>query len=102
MTPSRIFHWKWQKGKVCELTAHLQRGEGTEHCAANTQARWAVNTPLLPGRRGASTLGRHLFGSFPGTSYLVFCRLVPMCGLQDGDELPVLGVSPAANAWWKG
>lgn len=25
-----------------------------------------------------------------------------MCGLQDGDELPVLGVGPAANAWWKG
>lgn len=31
--------------------------------------------------------------------HLVFCRLVPMCGFQDGDELPVLGVGPAADAW---
>lgn len=37
----------------------------------------------------------------PGLSHLVLRRLVPMCGLQDGDELPVLGVGPAADAWWR-
>lgn len=43
---------------------------------------------------------RHLLGTALD-SHLVLRRLVPMCGLQDGDELPVLGVGPAADAWWR-
>lgn len=65
--------------------AHLLAlAEAGARCSGGTAEK------LLPG---------YLSGTFPGISYLIFCRLVPMCCLQDGNELPVLGVGPAANAW---
>lgn len=59
-------------------------------CAAETDAQ-----TLVPGVLGS----RAHTGAPSRASHLVFCRLVPMCGFQDGDELSVLGVGPAANAW---
>lgn len=48
---------------------------------------------------GTGVLGsRAHTAAFSRAPHLVFCRLVPMCGFQDGDELSVLGVGPAANA----
>lgn len=69
---------------MCEQTPSVVRG--TAHLLPLAEA-----TARCPGEAAAWHI--------PGTSHLVFCRLVPMCCLQDGDELPVLGVGPAANAW---
>lgn len=83
------------EGEQCPAKYPLEAGrtvhfEMTWQCAAHTHRSrclefWAAGLAQVP------ALSR--------TSHLVFCRLVPMCGFQYGDELSVLGVGPAANAW---
>lgn len=69
------------------------------HGWQHNSSPWQKLVPSALERQLRKLLPGHLSGTFPGTPYLVFCRLVPMCCLQDGDELPVLGVGPAADAW---